>query len=127
MGIWGALVLGVLFAVAFCPNSAMLFFGLVTLILGAESGAVTPILAKIGIVLPAAPLAGGTVVLPLIYGIATALPVILVAFLLAYSVQSVGKAYNMLSKIEWWARQTTGWIFIAGGVYFSLMYVFEIG
>ena len=68
----------------------MLFFGLVTLILGAESGAVAPILAKIGIVLPTASLAGGTVVLPCIYGIATALPVMLVAFLLAYSVQSVG-------------------------------------
>ena len=127
MGIWGALVLGILFAVAFCPNSAMLFFGLVTLILGAESGAVAPILAKIGIVLPTASLAGGTVVLPCIYGIATALPVMLVAFLLAYSVQSVGKAYNVLSKIEWWARQTTGWLFIAGGVYFSLKYVFDVG
>jgi len=47
------------------------------------------------------------VVLPLIYGIGTAVPVLLVAFLLAYSAKSVGKTYNILSKIEWWARQIT--------------------
>ena len=46
--------------------------------------------------------------------------------LLAYSAQSVGKTYNMLSKIEWWARQITGWIFVLAGVYFSLKYVFEV-
>jgi hypothetical protein len=32
----------------------------------------------------------------------------------------------MLSKVEWWARQTTGWVFVLAGVYFSLMYVFEV-
>jgi cytochrome c biogenesis protein CcdA len=125
MGIWGALLLGVLFAVAFCPTSAAWFFGLVTLMLGSEAGAVTTLLAKIGISLPAASLLGGTAVLPLIYGIGTALPVLLVAFLLAYSAKSVGKAYNMLSKVEWWARQATGWVFILAGVWFSLKYAFD--
>jgi len=52
--------------------------------------------------------------------------VALVAFLLAYSAQSVGKTYNALSKIEWWARQVTGWLFVLLGVYFSLAYVFEV-
>jgi cytochrome c-type biogenesis protein len=127
MGIWGALLLGMLFAVAFCPTSALLYFGLITLILGAESGAIAAILAKIGLVLPKASLAGGTIVLPCIYGIATALPVILVAFLLAYSAQSIGKAYNAISKVEWWARQITGWIFILAGIYFSLKFAFEVG
>ena len=65
-------------------------------------------------------------VLPLIYGIGTAVPVLLVAFLLAYSAKSVGKTYNMLSKIEWWARQITGWIFVLAGVWFSLRYAFEV-
>ena len=41
MGIWGALLLGVLFAVAFCPTSAVWFFGLIALLLGSEAGAVT--------------------------------------------------------------------------------------
>jgi cytochrome c-type biogenesis protein len=125
MGIWGALVLGVLFAVAFCPTSAVWFFGLVALLLGSEAGAVVGQLAKIGISLPDASLPGATVVLPLIYGIGTAVPVLLVAFLLAYSAQSVGKTYNALSKIEWWARQATGWLFIMAGVWFSLKYAFE--
>ena len=126
MGIWGALLLGVLFAVAFCPTSAAWFFGLVALMLGSEAGAVTAMLAKIGISLPEASLPGATVVLPLIYGIGTAVPVLLVAFLLAYSAKSVGKTYNMLSKIEWWARQITGWIFVLAGVCFSLKYAFEV-
>jgi cytochrome c-type biogenesis protein len=126
MGIWGALLLGVLFAVAFCPTSAAWFFGLVALILGSEAGAVTALLAKVGVSLPQASLPGGTVVLPLIYGIGTAVPVLLVAFLLACSAKSVGKTYNMLSKIEWWARQITGWTFVLGGVFFSLTYVFEV-
>ena len=124
MGIWGALLLGVLFAVAFCPTSAAWFFGLIALLLGSEAGAVTAVLTKIGISLPEASLPGATIVLPLVYGIGTAVPVLLVAFLLAYSAKSVGKAYNMLAKVEWWARQTTGWVFILEGVYFSLKYAF---
>ena len=125
MGIWGALLLGVLFAVAFCPTSAAWFFGLVALLLGSEAGAVTGQLANIGINLPEASLPGATIVLPLVYGIGTAVPVLLVAFLLAYSAQSVGKAYNMLAKVEWWARQITGWLFVLAGIWFSLKYAFE--
>ena len=54
MGVWGALPLGALFAVSFCPISAGWFFGLVALIMGSEAGAITAELEKIGIVLPAA-------------------------------------------------------------------------
>jgi cytochrome c-type biogenesis protein len=126
MGVWGALLLGALFAVSFCPTSAAWFFGLIALIMGSEAGAITALLARIGITLPTASLPGGTLVLPLVYGIGTALPVLLVAFLLAYSVQSVGKAYNVLAKVEWWARQITGWTFVLAGVYFVLRYVFEV-
>jgi cytochrome c-type biogenesis protein len=126
MGVWGALALGVLFAVSFCPTSAAWFFGLIALIMGSEAGAITTLLAKVGISLPAAALPGGTLVLPLVYGVGTALPVLLVAFLLAYSAKSIGKTYNMLSKVEWWARQITGWVFVLAGVWFSLKYVFEV-
>ncbi|MBN1852846.1 MAG: sulfite exporter TauE/SafE family protein [Pirellulales bacterium] len=126
LGIWGALLLGILFAVAFCPTSAAWFFGLIALILGSDAGAITAILAKVGIRLPEASLPGSTVVLPVIYGIGTAVPVLLVTFLLAFSAKSIGKTYNMLSKIEWWARQTTGWVFVLAGVWFSLKYAFEV-
>jgi cytochrome c-type biogenesis protein len=127
LGVWGALLLGILFAVAFCPTSAAWFFGLLALILGAEAGTVSAGLATVGITLPTTSLPGGIVLLPLIYGIGTALPVLLVTFLLVYSVQSVGKAYNALAKTEWWARQITGWLFVLGGVYLSLRYCFDAG
>ncbi len=126
MGVWGALLLGVLFAVSFCPTSAVWFFGLVALIMGAEAGAITTALARVGISLPEASLPGSTFVLPLCYGIGTAVPVLLVAYVLAYSAQSVGKTYNALAKVEWWARQATGWVFLLLGVYFALKYVFEV-
>ena len=126
MGVWGALLLGILFAVAFCPTSAAWFFGLLALVMGSETGAIATELAKIGISLPETLLPGGTIVLPVIYGIGTALPVLLVAFLLTYSVGAVGKAYNVLSKVEWLARQITGWLFVLAGVFFSLRYVFEV-
>lgn len=126
MGVWGALPLGVLFALSFCPTSAAWFFGLIALMMGSEAGAITTVLANVGINLPEASLPGSTVVLPIVYGIGTAVPVILVAFLLAYSAQSVARTYNVISKVEWWARQTTGWTFILAGAYFSLKYAFVV-
>jgi cytochrome c biogenesis protein CcdA len=126
VGIWGALLLGVLFAVSFCPTSAAWFFGLLALTMGSEAGAITSVLDRVGISLPGAAAPGGAVILPLIYGIGTALPVLVVASLLAYSAQSVGKTYNVLSKVEWWARMTTGGVFILVGGYFSLKHVFEV-
>ena len=126
MGIWGALLLGFLFAVSFCPTSAAWFFGLLALIMDSEAGAITSVLGNVGISLPEASLPAGTVVLPLIYGIGTALPVLVVAFLMAYSAQTVGKTYNVLSKVEWWARMTTGWVFVLVGAYFSLKHVFAV-
>ena len=125
MGVWGALLLGILFAVSFCPTSAAWFFGLVALTMGSEAGAISSVLTRIGLSLPEASIPGGALVLPLVYGIGTALPVIVVAVLLAYSAQSVGRAYQALGKVEWWARMTTGWVFILVGVWFSLRYVFE--
>ena len=122
----GALLLGVFFALSFCPTSAAWFFGLVALIMGSEAGAITGVLERVGIDLPQASLPGGSFVLPLVYGIGTGVPVLVVAFLLAYSVKSVGKTYNVLSKVEWWARMITGWLFIFVGIWFSLTYVFEL-
>ena len=66
------------------------------------------------------------VTLPALYGIGTALPVLVFAVLLATSAQSVGRAYNALAKIEWWARMLTGGIFILVGIYFSLAFVFGV-
>lgn len=105
MGIWGALLLGIVFALTFCPTSAALFFG-----------SLVPLSFKVN----------SSVTLPVVYGVGTALPVMVFAVLLATSAQSVGKAYNILAKIEWWARMLTGAIFVLVGIYFSLKHVFHV-
>ena len=103
LGIWGALVLGVLFALAFCPTSAALFFGNVLSAVEADS----------------------TVTLPLVYGIGTALPVLVFAVLVAVGTQAVGHAFNALTKVEWWARMVTGWAIILVGVWLTLEYLLQ--
>jgi cytochrome c biogenesis protein CcdA len=104
LGVWGALLLGIVFALSFCPTSAMLFFGNLMSSLKANS----------------------TVIVPLVYGVGTALPVLAFAVLIAASAQIVGKAYDVLSKVEWWARMITGGVFILVGIWFSLKYIFEV-
>jgi cytochrome c biogenesis protein CcdA len=105
MGIWGALLLGIVFALTFCPTSAALFFG-----------SLVPLSLKVN----------SSITLPVVYGVGTALPVMIFAVILATSAQSVGKAYNALAKIEWWARMLTGVIFVVVGVYFALKHVFHV-
>jgi len=102
-GIWGAGLLGVVFALTFCPVSAALFFGsLIPLCLAG---------------------AGSKVLFPALYGLGTALPVIVFAFIIAFSAQSVGKAFNSLTKVELWARRITGIVFILAGIYLSLKHI----
>lgn len=104
-GIWGGLLLGIVFALAFCPTSAALFFGaLITLALEHRS----------------------PVLLPLLYGIGTALPVVVFAVVIAVSAQYVGKLFNALKNFEVWARLATGTLFILVGIFFCLRYIFEV-
>lgn len=105
LGMWGALLLGAVFALSFCPVSAALFFGsLIPLALRCESG----------------------VILPSAYGIATGLPVLAFAVLIAMSAKRVARAYNKLTAFEKWARRITGAIFILVGIYYCLAYIFEV-
>jgi len=104
-GIWGGLVLGVIFALSFCPASAGLYFGsLIPLSVKCES----------------------SVLLPLLFGIGTALPVFVFAILIAVGTQAVGRAFEKITQFEWWARRITGTIFIVIGVYFCLMFIFRV-
>ncbi|MBN1356653.1 sulfite exporter TauE/SafE family protein [bacterium] len=104
-GMWGALPLGVIFALSFCPVSAALFFGsLIPLALKNSSG----------------------VIIPSVYGIGTALPVFMFAVLIALGARSLGNVFNRITQIEKWARRITGVIFIVVGIYFSLMYIFKV-
>ncbi len=105
MGVWGAFLLGAVFALTFCPTSASYYFG-----------SLIPLSLKVN----------SSTILPVMFGFGAALPVMLFAVLLALSAQSMGKAFNILGKVEWWARIITGWIFILLGIYFSLKYIFEV-
>lgn len=97
-GTLGACALGMMFALAFCPVSAGLFFGgLVPLAIGARS----------------------PVVLPALFGIGTALPVVLFAVLLAFGVHRVGRAFAILAKVERVAGPATGVVFILAGAYLA--------
>lgn len=95
-GIWGALLMGFIFALSFCPVSAALFFGsLFSLAIKHQS----------------------MVVLPSVYGIGTAIPVLAFAFIFAFSANTIGRVFNTLIVFEKWARNATGIIFILAGLY----------
>ena len=104
-GLAGALALGVIFALSFCPISAALFFGsLISLAVKYDS----------------------RVLLPGVFGVGTALPVFVFAVIIGLGVGSLGAAFHKLQKFEWWARRVTGVVFILVGIYYCLEYIFEI-
>jgi len=105
LGIWGSGLLGIIFALSFCPTSAALFFG-----------SLIPLSLK----------HNSSVMLPSLYGIGTGLPVIVFAFLVALGTRYVGIVFNKLTIIEVWARRVTGIIFLLVGLYYSMIYIFKI-
>ena len=101
-GIKGAFVLGILFALSFCPVSAALFFGsLIPLALSSRFG----------------------VTLPFIYGLATGLPVFAFAVLTSLGVKAAGQWFNKLSRFELYARKITGVLFIMAGIYYVVTHI----
>jgi cytochrome c biogenesis protein CcdA len=66
------------------------------------------------------------VLLPSLFGVGTAIPVIVFAFLMTFASQSVGKAFNQLTAIEKWVRTATGVVFILAGLYYCLTYVYGV-
>lgn len=102
-GLGGAAALGFIFALSLCPVSAALFFG-----------SLIPLSVK----------HSSTFLLPSIYGIATGLPVLVFAFVIAFSAGSLGKLFNKMTLIDKWVRRITGVIFVAVGIYYSLIYIF---
>ena len=99
-GGWGALLIGILFALAFCPTSGVFYFGML-------------------IPLSATTTAG--YLLPLVFAIATALPVLVVAWILAFSVQQMGCFYGRMRTVQRWMNLFVGVLFIGIGIYYSWM------
>ena len=99
-GSWGALLLGVLFALAFCPSSGMFYFGML---------------------IPMSATVSAGYLLPVVYAVATALPVLVVAWLLAFSVRRVGVFYDKMKTVEKWASIVVGIVFLLVGVYYCII------
>jgi hypothetical protein len=96
----GPLLLGLFFALTFCPVSAGLFFGSL---------------------LPLSVGAGSILLLPTLYGVGTALPVLVFAVLIAAGVKRVGETFGRLQSFELWARRVTGVVFLLAGGYLTLV------
>ena len=100
-GYWDAVLLGIVFALAFCPYSGVLFFGmLVPITIASPSG----------------------LYLPVVFAIATGIPVIIFAWFLAYAVSGIGNIYNKIRIFEVWFRRGVAVLFIAVGIY----YIFRV-
>lgn len=101
----GAFLLGFIFALAFCPISAALFFGsLIPLALNSKVGTL----------------------LPFIYGIGTGLPVLLFAVAIAFGITSISRWFHKISKLEFYTRRITGGIFIMVGLYYTEIYILKL-
>ena len=97
---WDAFLLGLLFALAFCPYSGMLYFGgLIPMTIASASG----------------------LLLPPIFAIATGLPVIIIAWLLAYSVSNIGKFYNRMNSFQKWFKRVVAALFMIIGAYYIII------
>jgi len=97
----GTLLLGIIFAMAFCPYSGVLYFVmLIPMTIASASG----------------------LYLPAIFAVATGLPVILFAWLLAYAIGNVGKFYDRIKTFELWFRRLVAVLFIAVGIYYIIIF-----
>ena len=95
-----AFLLGLLFALAFCPYSGVLYFGgLIPMTIASPSG----------------------LLLPPVFAIATGLPVIIIAWLLAYSVGNVGKFYKKMNVFQKWFKRIIAAVFIVVGAYYIII------
>lgn len=96
-----AFLLGIIFALAFCPLSGVFYFGmLIPMTITSASG----------------------LYLPAVFAIATALPVIIIAYLLAFTVSGIGSFYKKIKYFEIWFRRIVAIIFAAVGTYYTILF-----
>ena len=92
-----------LFSLTFCPTSAVFYFGMLMPMSAVESS---------GYFLPA------------IFALASGLPVIIVAWILAYSVAGIGKFYNRVQQFQKWFSRIVAILFIIVGFYYAFIFYF---
>ena len=99
----GALLIGVLFALAFCPTSGVFYFGML---------------------IPMSATATAGYLLPAVFAIATAIPVLIVAWILAFSVQQMSSFYGRIKTVQKWLNVIVGILFILIGIYYCFVMFF---
>lgn len=99
-GGFGALLLGMLFAMAFCPTSGVFYFGML---------------------IPMSATSAAGYLLPVLFALATALPVLIVAWILAFSVHRIGSFYGRMQTVQKWLNRIVGGIFVGIGIYYCIM------
>jgi cytochrome c-type biogenesis protein len=104
-GIWGAALLGFVFALSFCPTSAALFFG-----------SLLPLALKVQ----------SRFLLPALFGIGTALPVIAASVVLTLGGKATSRFFEKMTSLELWVRRATGVVFVLVGIYYCLKYIFGL-
>ncbi|MBN2263283.1 MAG: sulfite exporter TauE/SafE family protein, partial [Prolixibacteraceae bacterium] len=98
-----AILLGIVFALAFCPYSGVLYFGmLVPMTITSASG----------------------LYLPIVFALATGIPVIIFAWVLAYTLSGIGNVYNKVKTFEIWFRRVIAVLFIVVGIYYIIRVYF---
>ncbi|MBO5193305.1 MAG: sulfite exporter TauE/SafE family protein, partial [Bacteroidales bacterium] len=99
-GGFGALLLGMLFAMAFCPTSGVFYFGML---------------------IPMSATTTFGYLLPVLFAVATALPVLAVAWILAFSVQHIGSFYGKMQTVQKWLNGIVGCLFVGIGIYYCVI------
>ena len=100
---WGSFLLGMAFALAFCPYSGVLYFGmLIPLSISSPDG----------------------LFLPVVYAVATALPVVVISYMLAFTFSKIGGFYAKVKNFEIWLRRVMAVVFIISGFYFLYLFLF---
>ena len=97
----GAFLLGMLFAMVFCPTSGVFYFGML---------------------IPMSATATAGWLLPIVFAMATALPVLVVAWILAFSVGRIGAFYGKMQTVQRWLNWIVGGLFIAIGIYYCAVF-----
>jgi cytochrome c biogenesis protein CcdA len=100
-GLFGSFLIGALFALAFCPYSGALYFGmLIPMTIASADG----------------------LYLPIVFAFGTGIPVLIFTYLLAFAASSIGTFHTKITKIEKWIRILTGFIFIVVGLYYVFIF-----
>ncbi|MFC1861427.1 aromatic aminobenezylarsenical efflux permease ArsG family transporter [Chloroflexota bacterium] len=101
-GMFGGFLLGVIFALAFCPYSAVLYFG---------------------VLIPLALKTTGGIGLPAVFAIGTGFPVLIIGTMLSFGVSRVSAWFDAISRIERIVRIIASAVFICVGIYYVVIWV----